>query len=239
MIPPLVSFIGGTMKGRQEYLSLLQGSGIEIGALHRPSNVPHLKVKYVDRMTREDLFKQYPELIGYDVVEADILDDAERLATIPNESQDFVLANHVIEHMANPIGALEHWLRVLRPGGRLFLAAPDRDFTFDKDRDLTPFDHILDDYRAPSLERDYLHFEDFAQKVSCRVFNVRPESESQQFARELWDMKYSIHYHVWVYQTFLQFLEGAQRILQDVRFQVVSSMETRDDEFIVVLERLP
>ena len=61
---------------------------------------------------------------------------------LPDGSQDFIIANHLLEHVADPIGALEEWYRLLRPDGILFLALPDKRVTFDKDRPRTTLDHV-------------------------------------------------------------------------------------------------
>ncbi len=61
----------------------LRGEGIEIGALHNPLRLPRAAhVRYVDRMSREDLRKHYPELSRRDLVPVDIIDDGERLSTL-------------------------------------------------------------------------------------------------------------------------------------------------------------
>lgn len=224
------------MEYRHRYLELLSGEGIEIGALHRPVSAPHLKVKYVDRLTKADLYKQYPELLEYPIVEADILDDGETLKTIAENSFDFVIANHVIEHMANPILSIKNWLRVLKPGGRVFIAVPNPSTTFDNLRPITKLDHIMLDYNSPSDERDYEHFKEFALLVSCKIFGVIPESEAENFAKKLWDTKYSIHYHVWTFDTFKEFLSA---VFDTVPYpiKVVDSMAPIRDEFIFVLEK--
>ena len=54
---------------------------------------------------------------------------------------DFVILNHVIEHVANPINAIKEIFRVTR--GLVVISAPDKHFTFDKQRQLTPFDHLM------------------------------------------------------------------------------------------------
>ena len=223
--------------GRADLLELLSGTGIEIGALHRPVYAPHLDIKYVDRMTKTELLKQYPELSKESIVETDIVDDAEALRTLQDNSQDFVIANHVIEHMQNPIGALLAWQRVLKPGGRLFLAAPDKNFTFDKQRELTPVAHLLEDYEAPSDERDRPHFEEFALHVSCRTFHVKPEGEYKEFAQELINMEYSIHYHVWDHAAFKKFLQYLAMHFDEWEYQIVGEMPTIKDEFIFVLKK--
>jgi Methyltransferase domain len=53
------------------------------------------------------------------------------LSQFPNDSYDFLLSCHNLEHIANPIKALREWIRVLRPGGSLVLVVPDGRKTFD------------------------------------------------------------------------------------------------------------
>jgi SAM-dependent methyltransferase len=53
-----------------------------------------------------------------------------------DDSVEFVLASHVIEHFPDPISALEEWLRVARR--YVVVVVPHRDRTFDRDRELTP-----------------------------------------------------------------------------------------------------
>src|SRR4030042_546212 len=123
----------------------IQGNGIEIGALKDPLKIPKSsKVKYVDRMSVADLMKQYP-LKEKDLVPVDIIDDGEQLESIDDSSLDFVIANHYLEHCQNPILALKNMFRVLRVNGILFLAIPDMNDTYDRDRIPTPFEHLLRD----------------------------------------------------------------------------------------------
>ena len=228
------------MEHRPRLLEYLSGTGLEIGALHRPVDAPHLKVSYVDRLSKAQALEHYPELIPHSdkIVEPGIIDDAETLATVSVSSQDFLIANHVIEHMRNPIVSLMNWCRVLRPGGRLFLAVPFRDGTFDRERELTPFSHLLQDYEDPSEERDFQHFLDFSLYVSCRFFNVKPENESVQFAQELWEKRYSIHYHVWNFETFQDFLSQMQsRFGTLFPMKMIDSVAPTSDEFLFVLEK--
>ena len=62
--------------------------------------------RYVDRYSREDLRREYPELRTHDLVEVDVVDDGETLATVADASADFVIANHFIEHTEDPIRTL-------------------------------------------------------------------------------------------------------------------------------------
>lgn len=226
----------GKIAERDIYLQLLSGTGIEIGALHRPCIVPHLKVHYVDRLSVTDLLRQYPELAGLPIVEADILDDGQKLLTLANESQDFVIANHVIEHMTSPIEALLNWGRVLKKGGRLFLAAPDKRYTFDKQRPITQLQHVIEDFKDPSRERDFEHFLEFALYVSCRKYKTKPEAEYREFAKHLWDINYSIHYHVWDFSAFTELLCWMEKKMK-WGLRVIASMKPVHEEFIFVFEK--
>jgi predicted SAM-dependent methyltransferase len=77
-------------------------------------------------------------------VEIDVIDDGSRLASFGDQSIDFVVANHVLEHLEDPVAALHHWLRVLRPRGVLFLTLPDAQHTpFDAARERTSVEHLL------------------------------------------------------------------------------------------------
>jgi predicted SAM-dependent methyltransferase len=185
----------------------LHGDGIEIGALHNPLHVPRdARVRYLDRLTVPELEQQYPELRRKKLVEVDIVDDGERLTRLSNASQDFVIANHFLEHCQDPIGALESMFRVLRPGGVLYLAVPDKRFTFDSDRTVTSLDHVLEDHRAGPEGSRRQHFEEWARLVD-RV----DEREVKAHAARLLEADYSIHFHVWKQSDVFDLLQVARR----------------------------
>ncbi len=49
---------------------------------------------------------------------------------LPSGPHDFIFSSHCLEHLANPIEALEHWKARLRFGGVLFLYLPHPDMTY-------------------------------------------------------------------------------------------------------------
>ncbi|MFO1282431.1 MAG: class I SAM-dependent methyltransferase [Burkholderiales bacterium] len=53
--------------------------------------------------------------------------DAQTLAGLADESFDFVHSSHCLEHMRDPREALDHWIRVVKPGGHLVIVVPDED----------------------------------------------------------------------------------------------------------------
>jgi SAM-dependent methyltransferase len=163
-------------------------------------------------------------------VPVDIVDDGERLTTIADASQDFVVANHFLEHCQDPIGTLLTFLRVLRPGGVLFLAVPDKRFTFDRDRPVTPLAHLVRDHeQGPEWSRRG-HFEEWA-----RLVNKVPEERLQRRVEHLIATDRSIHYHVCTPTELLDLLVwlGRERALPiDVEL-----FTRRGDEMIVVLRK--
>ena len=85
------------------------------------------------------------------------INEATKLATVASESYDFVLSSHVLEHIANPIKALQEWMRVLRAGGALLLVVPHKDGTFDHRRPTTALAHLIDDLNNNTDEDDTTH----------------------------------------------------------------------------------
>lgn len=79
------------------------------------------------------------------------------LSAVPEETYEFVIASHVLEHTANPLLALQEWSRVLIPGGVILLIVPDKRTTFDHKRPYTSFDHIEADFQANVSEDDLTH----------------------------------------------------------------------------------
>jgi len=184
----------------------LRGSGAEIGALHNPLPVnADTLVRYVDRLPAEKLREQYPDLADLALVSVDILDDGEKLSLLPDDSQDFVIANHFLEHCQDPISAIRAHLRVLAPQGILFLAVPDRQRTFDRKRQATSWEHILHD----ALEGPAASYESHLREYASLVHELTGEALEAAVA-DFRQRQYSIHFHVWSAAEFQAFLEQAQ-----------------------------
>ncbi len=172
----------------------LHGEGIEVGALHSPLPVPEgVVVRYVDRFPAAKLREHYPELHNLPLVDPDIVDDGQILSTVADATQDFVIANHFIEHCEDPIRTVGNFLRVLRPGGVLYLAIPDKTQTFDKDRPITPFEHLMVDYEQGPAASRREHFMDWSHYVDKATLG---EAQIMR-ANHLVERDYSIHFHVW------------------------------------------
>ena len=51
--------------------------------------------------------------------------DAQKLNLAPDNFYDFVYSSHCLEHMRDVPEALTNWVRVLKPGGHLYVVVPD------------------------------------------------------------------------------------------------------------------
>ncbi|MFZ1153599.1 MAG: methyltransferase domain-containing protein [Solirubrobacteraceae bacterium] len=210
----------------------LRGDGLEIGALHYPLRVPSgVTVRYVDRMDIAALHSHYPDLPLQKLVAVDVIDDGEKLATQPDSSADFIIANHFIEHTEDPLETLASHLRVLRPGGIIYLAVPDRRRTFDERRAPTPLEHIIQDHlEGPAWSR-LAHQEEWA-----RLVEDVDASEVPARVQVLEEEDYSIHFHVWAPWEFRALLDYA-RNEGELPF-AIETLQGNEHEFIAILRRI-
>jgi SAM-dependent methyltransferase len=122
--------------------------------------------------------------------------EASDLSVIRDGIYDFVLASHVLEHVANPLGALQEWKRVLTPGGALLVVVPDKRVTFDHKRPFTAFDHLQVDFQANTPESDLTHLNEI---LALHALDLDPFAGSRQQFRERCLRNASVramHHHV-------------------------------------------
>ena len=208
----------------------ISGSGIEIGPLTWPLRVPRgTRVRSVDYKSRDELMRESAHMLNVTgIPPVDVIDNAEELASFGDCELDFMIANHVLEHIEDPIAALAHWVRVVRPGGVLMITLPDAAQGFDATRERTSVAHLLSDHQeGPAISRD-AHYAEWAvhiegrsgEAVTERVAELRREG-----ARH--------HFHVWELSGFLELLRAIELPVE------LEHAQRSIQEFIVVLRRLP
>lgn len=200
---------GHGRKRRRVAVTWLSGNGIEIGALNSPLPVPTaVRVTYLDRMNNKELLCQYPELSEKLLVPVDLVDDGETLPTIADGSQDFIIANHLLEHCENPIGALKAWLRVLKTGGIAYIAVPDKRFTFDFRRKTTDWAHVYRDYRMGPERPRKLHYMDWVKNIM-----ELDDGDADAACAHIEQMRHSIHFHTWSGKSLRDYFISCRKIL--------------------------
>mmetsp|Transcript_13720 Transcript_13720/g.13783 ORF Transcript_13720/g.13783 Transcript_13720/m.13783 type:complete len:356 (-) Transcript_13720:73-1140(-) len=123
--------------------------GLEIGALHNPAAVPDAcktAISFFDAISKEEALKLYPELDH--AIKVDIIGDANDMNPVKDNTFDFLIASHVIEHMVLPILAVKNFLRVVRQNGYIFLIAPNMCKTFDHLRLVTSWAHLYKEHKS-------------------------------------------------------------------------------------------
>jgi SAM-dependent methyltransferase len=86
--------------------------------------------------------------------------DATDLTEIQNNAYDFILSSNNIEHIANPLKAMQQWTLKLKSNGLLVIVAPKKEMNFDHKRDTVKFAHLLEDYNNGIDEHDLTHLEE-------------------------------------------------------------------------------
>jgi SAM-dependent methyltransferase len=115
---------------------------------------------------------------------------------IADESYDFVAASHVLEHVANPLRALQEWKRILEPSGTILVVVPHKAGMFDHRRPFTTFDHIQRDFESNVTEGDLTHLPEILQLHDLELDPPAgsPEQFHERCLRNLSNR--AIHHHV-------------------------------------------
>lgn len=133
-------------------LELSTLTGLEIGPLNRPIvERTDGDILYVDHMNTAALRQKYAADASInvdDIVEVDAVWGDHTLAQAlgGRAPVDYAVASHVIEHVPDMLAWLEELHAVIKPGGDLRLAVPDRRFSFDFLRRETSLADVLNAY---------------------------------------------------------------------------------------------
>jgi hypothetical protein len=99
--------------------------------------------------------------------------------------------------------------RVIKPGGVLYLAIPDKRNSFDRDRPVTTLEHVIRDYEEGPAWSRRGHFEEWTRLVN----KVEDDEEAEkQIALNL-SIDYSIHYHVWTQAEMLELVLALRKMI--------------------------
>ena len=137
------------------------------------------------------------------------------LKEITDNTYDFVLSCHNLEHFANPLKALYEWKRIMKSGGYLVLVLPNKEKTFDHKREITSLSHLLKDYKENMAETDTTHFE---EAIKYHDISMDAGVSSTEEFRERTYKNFEnrcIHHHTFNYQL-------VHDMLKETNFQIIS-----------------
>jgi SAM-dependent methyltransferase len=152
------------------------------------------------------------------------------LSEIPDNSYDFVLSSHMLEHTANPLRALQAWNRVLTTNGRLILIVPDPQWTFDHRRPVTTLAHLIEDFERSTGEDDLTHMPEI---LRLHDLNRDPGVESHEAFKTRCENNFVIrgmHHHVFSAPL-------VRSVLEHSKFSVLSIRTSFKDHIIAVAEK--
>lgn len=232
-----------TSLNRRNVSRHLRGSGVEIGPGVDPfplgglcTNLVYVEKHYESGYAQiHDL--QVTELVlDWPVVVGDM--DTDSLAKLVNTDIDFVIASHVLEHLANPIRALREIQMTLSDSGVTLIALPDLRYTFDRNREPVSLEHLVEEFRSDVriVDRDHIHECLSSQGLSSNVDELTTEI-IEQYQYE------SVHAHAWTWLDFVSSLIGISREI-DVNWCLIDLTVPEcgygnTNEFIVVLSKSP
>jgi SAM-dependent methyltransferase len=155
--------------------------------------------------------------------------EAGNLGFAPDNTYDFLLSSHCIEHLANPLQGLREWMRVLKSSGVLVLVIPHKDKTFDARRSVTALEHLIQDDLAQQLETDMTHFDEVLMTHSLGEHPSDLEMEALRQRMLANHTNRCMHHHVFDVQAAIEMINYMKLQILDV--------ELFDPFHIVILAR--
>jgi SAM-dependent methyltransferase len=239
-------------------VELAHARGIEIGPLTSPIvSKEGSDVRYVDCTDQAGLRHRYagdPSVDIANIVPVDAVWGERTLRECFADEPlfDYVVASHVIEHVPDMIGWLQEIAEVLRPGGLLCLAIPDKRYTFDYLRQPTRLCELIDawlrrnrrpmpaqlfDFNVNAVEVDLVAAWDGTLNVDALKHYVNEQFALDRSVESVRDGKY-VDAHCWVFtpSSLFDVLAGMARLdLLRFSFERFFPTEPYTNEFILVL----
>jgi SAM-dependent methyltransferase len=238
--------------------------GIEVGPLSTPiitKEQSNGHVFYVDYATTEELREKYkndPNININDICEVDFIWGESTFSEIVKGREfDYLVASHVVEHVPDMIGWLHEIGIVLKDGGVLSLAIPDKRFTFDHLRESSSPGTLIEAYllkkRRPGPREIFDHLvlfnninaeEVWGNQMSNR--KIEPEKDTclaaLAFAKDSieTDHYHGVHVNVFTPVNFLDLLEIIIK-LNLFDYKIIDFFETdqNSNEFFASFQRSP
>ena len=227
----------------------LAGVGLEIGPYDQPTVFKsEADVRYLDWKDQAQLAREctHPDMI-VDIPEIDYVVHSNRYGDYISDKFDYIIANHVMEHAPNMIQWLSDLCDMMLPGGVLFLALPDKKFSFDKYRQDTALSHLVAEYLAGVEEIPREH------QIECEIYydeafvnrpmDVADKLDMNRIKEKLKAPPHvGIHSHVFESGTIVSKVLKPILMMGFVQFNLIDFVPARGEtggEMIIVLRKEP
>ena len=126
-----------------------------------------------------------------------IINDAVNITNIPDADYDFCFSSLCLEHIANPLKAVEEWLRIIKTGGYIILILPEKSECSDHKREYSQFSTILSQYENHIGEDDLSTLPEILEKHDLELDT--PSCDIEQFTTRCLDNFNNRCLHHYVY----------------------------------------
>ncbi|MEW6268368.1 MAG: methyltransferase domain-containing protein [Thermodesulfobacteriota bacterium] len=182
-------------------VDLERAEGLEVGALDFPTVLPGAgRCAIADSRSADELAR----LFGIEratIPDTDYLVAKDRaLADQIARRFDYVVLCHVLEHVPDPIRFLNEIAELLRPGGVLVLAIPDKRHTPDASRPSSTVEQLLESHYRRATTPSLAQIMEFARTWldEWRALAARSPREFYDWAvRQLESGQADVHCNVW------------------------------------------
>jgi ubiquinone/menaquinone biosynthesis C-methylase UbiE len=132
--------------------------GVEIGGISTSGLIIYKNALSIDNVVfskntvwsnQTDLYNFYEGKSG-----KVIINDAVNITNVKNETYDFCFSSHSLEHIANPLKAINEWLRIIKKGGYIIIIVPEKSLCFDHRRKYSSFSTLFSQYEKNVGEDD-------------------------------------------------------------------------------------
>jgi SAM-dependent methyltransferase len=132
--------------------------GVEIGGPSSTGNIIYENAGNIDNIifSNNTIWSNHTEEYNYynNKKGKVIISDAVNISLIQDESYEFLFSSHCLEHIANPLKAINEWLRIIKNDGYIIIIVPEKSLCFDHKRNYSKFSTLLSQYEKNVGEDD-------------------------------------------------------------------------------------
>lgn len=240
--PVQLEYCDDPMAARAFIAKDLQGQGLECGPGTAASCYPiplSASIRYLDRFDNDagcnqDFSGEFPKI--------DYKTTINEMEGVEDNSLDFIVHCHVIEHSRNPLAALKKAYEKLKPGGKLIMAVPDKRRTFDQPRALTKVKHIIEDYElGERADRDLEHVHCCKKIWIDKGYKMIWDMTDEEITGYLNQNVIDIHWHTYTDKSFKKLMKKSRHIIpwKDITVIPAEVFKNQEpfNEFYVILEK--
>jgi ubiquinone/menaquinone biosynthesis C-methylase UbiE len=183
-----------------------KGNGLEVGALCYPYLFNEdCKLKYADIFENSKLRKILDDIPLDNLYHKELVDieyvlkpPKFLLDNVSDNTFDFVYSSHVLEHTPNPLSSLNDQLRVTKIGGIVYVVMPNKKNTYDKTRQVTKSDVLIDKFENGIFDHTVDEALDVIKNTNEHALYEPHKKNPLEYAKEIIKKKEGIH-HFYTY----------------------------------------